>query len=815
MIEVISSLDLSLNQFFRTTLLSLLLTCSVLIGNAQEIQWAGKVIDSSSLRPVGFAHLTLLSSGDGTSTDEKGKFIISISSDTVTLEISCLGYASKLIKLDTLDRKESLIYLDKAAHQLEEVVVGRRGYENPAWEIIRLAMKNADTHNFQGQEDFQYQSKMRTNIFLADINKEFTERKLIASAIKRMEAIDSLKKDDNGKPLIPMYVSHSEQKVSYNAKGRAEDRDQFYYKEAFLGPEFENQFKEGLDNEKTTVNFYQHWLRFLRYDFASPLNPSFKNFYDFELVTYEKIDKDWCYKINYIPRRENDQTFGGTIWITDEEKGFAIKKVYAEIGRKSPLNFIDSITVEQKMAPLDTTQIWFPYQQNIKLWVGGKLKENWQKFLVDIETENTFITQDSTINFEEVDTTTFAMIDTVKQMPTVKSAAKIADIAVTGYYRMGGFDFGPLTVLYAQNNVEEHRIQVGGLTNTQWNKNLIGGGYVAYGTNDQEWKWGAMAKYILNHDTWTFLYARAQHSLQRLGAGITYPGQDPYLWISQAWGTYSNPYYLDEAKLIAGTYISEGIQLRGQFTYKDENYFATELTDTLAFSNITTAEIGGSIIFDFGKRYVSSRHLNRYVAANGKLPTISLSYQRGLPSVLGATDSYHKVEFNLSHRFKLGTIGRLDYGISSGWTPSTVPFPLLFVHRGNNLRYIYSGSSYNLMGFGEFMSDQYASIRVFHHFEGLVLNRLPLLKKWNAKTFVLSNILWGSVSDANQTANVNPWDENSTSFGSLDPSTPYVEVGGGVENIFRMVKVMFIYRATYQENASRKYGIMFAFSPEF
>ncbi|WP_172826757.1 DUF5686 family protein [Flammeovirga sp. SJP92] len=776
----------------------------------------GKVIDANTLLPVGYVHFTLSHISQGTTSSIDGEFILPYVNSSDTIHVSCLGYTSQSIAVDSLSFTEiNVIRLHKDVKKLQEVVVGRKGYENPAWEIIRLAMKNSPDHNFHGNKDFNYQSSIRTNVYITDTNERFLNQKLVKEAIRRMEEIDTLSINQDGMPNIPVYSSTSEQTVTYHASQRAEDREQSYYKEAFLGPEFENQFRQGLDNEKTTVNFYQQWLRFLAKDFSSPLNPTFKNYYDFELVTYEKVDGDWCYRIDFVPRRQNDMTFGGTLWVTDENKGFAVKKVKAEIGRASPINFIDSITVDQKLAAIDTSKIWFPYQQNIKMWVGGKLNKDWTKFLVDINTKNTFPSEDSLLHSQPTDTTIYAMLDTVKQMPAVKATAKVIDIGVTGYYRAGGFDFGPLTVLYAQNNVEGNRMQFGGLTNTQWNPNLIGGGYVAYGTNDQEWKWGVMGKYILNHENWTFLYARAQHSLQRLGAGITFPGQDPYLWISQAWGTFTNPYYLDEVNVIASSYVAEGIQLRGSFTYKDENYFTTELTDTLAFSQITTSELAGSIIFDFGKRYVSSRHLNRYIAANGKFPTITLSYKRGLPTLFDATDSYHKLELLMSHRFKIGALGRMDYVVSSGWTPSTVPFPLLFVHRGNNLKYIYNRTSYNLMDFGEFMSDRYVGLRMFHHFEGLFINRIPIVKKMNIKAFGIANLLWGGVSDANLAANVNPWDRDEASFKSLDPSKPYVEVGGGVENIFRMLKVMFLYRATYQEDASRKYGVMFAITPEF
>ncbi|OHX68096.1 hypothetical protein NH26_17965 [Flammeovirga pacifica] len=773
----------------------------------------GKVIDEKSLRPVEFAHLKLIGKEEGTTTNNQGEFDLELKVNQM-IEIGCLGYTSQLINTDTLDlNKEHLIILTKSIKELQEVVVGRRGYENPAWEIIRLAMKNADTHNLKKTKDYQYQSNIFTHVYIADLDSAFLQKKLVTKAVSKMQAVGELEKDTKGIPIVPVYASHSSSDVIYN--GISEDREIKSYKESFLGPEFQNQFKEGLDPEKTTINFYQHWLRFLGYDFVSPLNPTFKNYFDFELQTFEKIDQDWCYRISYTPKRENDMTFGGTIWITDDENNFAIKKITADINRSSPINFIDSIHVEQKLSPLDSSEIWLPSEQLIRMYVGGKLNKKWSKFQVDINTENSFTSDLPLVHSSRPDSSIFTMIDTVKTMGEVKTTSKLIDMAVTGYYRMGGFDFGSLLAIYAQNDVEGHHFQAGGITNTQWNENFVVGGHLAYGTKDDQWKWGVMGKYVLDEKNWTFIYARAQHSLQRLGAGITYPGQEPYLWFQQLWGTFNYPYMLDEYKLSLGSYIAEGIQLRGSFTYKDENYFTTPTTDSLIFNQITTSEIGGSIIFDFGKKYVKSRHLNRYIVANGKLPYISINYSRGLPNVFNATDSYHKLSMSVSHRFKMGAIGRLDYVASAGWTPSTVPFPLLFVHRGNNLKYIYDGSSYNLMGFGEFMSDTYGSIRMFHHFEGLFMNRIPLVKKWNVKTFGIANLLWGGVSQANLDANINPWDKDNPTFGSLDPTVPYVEVGGGIENIFRMVKVIFLYRATYQENASRKYGVMFAIAPQF
>ena len=65
-----------------------------------------------------------------------------------------------------------------------------------------------------------------------------------------------------------------------------------------------------------------------------------------------------------------------------------------------------------------------------------------------------------------------------------------------------------------------------------------------------------------------------------------------------------------------------------------------------------------------------------------------------------------------------------------------------------------------------------------------------------------ANVLMGSVRDQNilnlpQTA---PDGRVLESFGRLDPKVPYVELGYGIENIFRFFRVDFFHRMSYLDN---------------
>jgi hypothetical protein len=97
-----------------------------------------------------------------------------------------------------------------------------------------------------------------------------------------------------------------------------------------------------------------------------------------------------------------------------------------------------------------------------------------------------------------------------------------------------------------------------------------------------------------------------------------------------------------------------------------------------------------------------------------------------------------------------------------------------------------------------------------HSFEGFGLNWLPLIKKLKWRAVANANILWGSVSDKNQ-MNSSDLDEEGNpipAFGRLDQDMPYMEVGYGIENIFKFFRVDFFHRLTYLDNpGANSFGV--------
>jgi hypothetical protein len=136
---------------------------------------------------------------------------------------------------------------------------------------------------------------------------------------------------------------------------------------------------------------------------------------------------------------------------------------------------------------------------------------------------------------------------------------------------------------------------------------------------------------------------------------------------------------------------------------------------------------------------------------------------------------------------------------------------LLEVHLGNESPFYYQ-QAFNLMRNFEFVSDSYASLHYQQYFEGLLLNSLPLIRKLKWRLLTTSNLLYGHLSPQNR-ALIPAQDGTGSSdnaFRTLE-KRPYAEVGYGIENIFRILRVDAFHRLTYLDDpAVKKFGLKFS-----
>ena len=139
----------------------------------------------------------------------------------------------------------------------------------------------------------------------------------------------------------------------------------------------------------------------------------------------------------------------------------------------------------------------------------------------------------------------------------------------------------------------------------------------------------------------------------------------------------------------------------------------------------------------------------------------------------------------------MGILGKGQYSITAGIIPNRVPYPLLENHLGNDFIF-YNRDSFNMMRFFEFTSNRYASLQYTQNLEGLITNSLPLIKKLNWRNHITFNYLIGDLD---------PKFNTDGKLNSLN-GKPYMEIGYGVSNILRFIRVDFTHRLTHLHNTS-------------
>lgn len=102
--------------------------------------FSGKILDSQSGKPVVFANVMLKGTNVGTVTNADGEFLIKSPLDWEIegIEITHLGYQSRIIPLSELNDKDNEIKLEQAAVPIEEVTVS---YGDPR-ELLLRAIDN-------------------------------------------------------------------------------------------------------------------------------------------------------------------------------------------------------------------------------------------------------------------------------------------------------------------------------------------------------------------------------------------------------------------------------------------------------------------------------------------------------------------------------------------------------------------------------------------------------------------------------------------------------------------------------------------------
>ena len=237
--------------------------------------------------------------------------------------------------------------------------------------------------------------------------------------------------------------------------------------------------------------------------------------------------------------------------------------------------------------------------------------------------------------------------------------------------------------------------------------------------------------------------------------------------------------------------------------------------------NIKNTEVMVGLHFQPGATYVNTKQ--RRTTTNHDTPIFELQHTMGVKNLFGGDYRHNLTELEIYKRFHLSAWGRIDTYLKGGAEWNKVPFPLLIMPAAN-LSYIKERQTFSLVDNMEFINDRYVSLMTSWDMNGIIFNRIPLLRKLKWREYVGVNMLWGTLSDKN-----NPFLEKNANDSRLfyfpgefnkngtfeyqshlmDKNKPYVEWMVGIHNIFKIVHVEYVRRVNYFRTDTKKWGIRF------
>lgn len=812
----------------------MLLGCPVAASAQTTYVISGHVTDAVTGAGIPFASIAVRGQTTGTTSDVAGHYSLTIRQIADSLTVLSLGYRTRSYPLAAIPVQTVDARLTPAATSLQEVRVYAKGGD-PAYRVMRETVRRRGQFDPSQLKAYQYDSYTKIEGYINNFSKKRKNNRRPGPVSRLLGKLPAIT-DENGQAAVPVFIS--ETFSTFYARSNPSKVKERVLKSRVTGVGVSDG---GLIAQLTGAsfqqyNFYRNALNVLRKDIPSPVGGGWETVYSFRMKDTVRLGNATCYEIEFTPKRAADLAFVGTVWI--DTLRLALAQVDARVDKRANINFVDELHIEQEW-DVTPSGMRFPTQTQVTIdtdepaprapgalirffATARHITENEPHppgfYAPPVELADDFRSADALFwksvrpdSLSPNELRAMRVVDSVRNVPLVKWAGEIIKIGVLGYKSIDrvNIDLGPILYSYASNNVEGTRLRLGGRTNTGFSRRWLLSGYVAYGTLDRTVKYSAGVEYVLSRKPWTVVGARRTYDLERVGVSADNIGNNSLFAAYSRFGTIRRPYFQEDnlayVRRELGRGFTQTVVLRNRtFAPQFPFAFRPQLRDDN--QTIRTAYRTTELISEtrFAPDEVMLQNDNVRVSAGAtRQPIFTLRYTVGLRDVLGSDFAYQRIALTMKHSFRMGVLGRTYYSLGAGLIPATVPYPLLYTPLGNESLF-YVDNAYNLMNYFEFVCDRWVTAHFEHNFGGLLFNRLPVLRQLKWRELITAKVLVGSVSSSNL-AMIPAADAQGRpveGFSSLS-RTPYLEVGYGIDNIFKVLRVDAIHRLTYRDNIGR------------
>lgn len=757
--------------------------------SAQSI--SGYILNEEN-QPIPYANIFVKELQTGTSTDEEGKYFMTILVEgEYELIISSLGYSTKTVNIIVRDKDvQKNIWLSSSNTALEEIVV-KASKKDPAYAIIKNVQENKKKYLSQVQS-------FKSNVYIkaAEV-KEVKEKK---RKRKKVESVENNSSNENS-TMSPenMDVFGKEEKA---AKAKIPQINMVEM-ELVLNYKYPKQYKEERSAYKsygnksglfiprfdeTDFNFYRnmvHLRGIAEAPVISPISSIAILSYKYKLISSEVEEGQLVHKIKVIPRKSDNSTCKGFIYINDGL--WNINRLDLTLN-KDGLMLFDAFTLKQRYQQLEDN-IWIPdriefiykAKQNKRITFNGNTTIIYSEFEKDFAFALKFFGSEIAVTTKEAYKRDSTYWEDLRPEPltrdeqiTVFRADSIAAVINSKAYRDSIQEkFNKVTFLDLfwtgvgfRNHEKKQSFYISSIPSLI-DFELVGGLRIGpYTSYFKRWESGRMFNVFSNVNVGV-----KNRDLQgSVGGWFFY---NPHRLASVSFNTGRGFYainsfdaYLNQLR-VSNYILHDYGTVDHNFEIVNGLYFYTHLaySNRQSISNLETATIIDSLFtdtelpldFDDYRALTTTLRLsytprqkymtepNRKLVLGSKFPTFSVTYKKGWNGLLKSDIDFDYLEFSISQDLILGFFGNSKYNVRLGKHLNTKGLEIVDLKRFRQSDPIlYSDPLHSFQS----LDTAFATTQLFveahhiHHFNGALINNIPLIKKTKVRVVAGAGALY-------------------------------------------------------------------------
>ena len=723
----------------------------------------------------------------------------------------------------------------REARELQELLVSpEKGKystkDNPAVELIRTIRTNQHKGDPRKLPNYSFDRYDKITLGLLDFDE------------KDIKAHESLRTFLDTTPygrrqMLKVLLNERASTVEYSGEGKERKEIERGNKSQGISEMFDvGNVDVMLEELLREVDIYSNDIALLSNRFPSPLSAAGNIHYRYFIADTLDVEGTRCVQLIFMPRNPADFTFSGSLYVEVGDTTGFIRKVEMKVPRTVNLNFIDNLYIDQtyekdsagKRHKLEDrlnldiclvkgTQSFTATRSsrydNFSDRLRNDIKEAYEESAPYIEVGKPSGPHTDLLTYMRRDGLTSAeanmgsLMGELRKYPLFYWGEKALVVLVTGYIKTSKrskVDIGPINTLISSNPIEGIRLRLGGMTTANLSPYWFASGYLAYGTRDRKWKYKASIEYSLARKKYhsleypiNSLSLTHMYDLDMIGQHYLFTNPDN-VFLSLKRSKDMLVTYRHLTRLQYTLELNGGISFSawGQHIRQDATEWLPFVTGTgrnVSYYRRTT--IGASVRWAPGERFVQEK--SGRIAVNRDAPVFNLLQEWGPKGIRGCHYVICKTELSAMKRFWFSSFGYLDALVKGGVVWSQVPYPEL-LWQNANLSYTIQPESYSLMNPMEFAMDRYISGDFTYWGNGVLFNRIPIVKLAGLREVVDFKCLWGGLSNRNNPAYNKalfrfPEDANV----SVLKSTPYMEIIAGIDNIFKILRIDYVWRLSY------------------